>query len=129
MSSGSSSAHSPKPSQAIRSTTISVRVAGTARVRADTSGDLSPGRTVPRGALARAAASVLVELPLGPEDAERAEELPDGAVGVAARATPGELARPTLDQVEVVAMGRPSGEPRRHVRDRPQAEDTRPALG
>ena len=56
-------------------------------------------------ALARAGAATLVDLPFGAEDAERAQELADGAVRMAAGAATGELAGPALDPLEVVALG------------------------
>src|SRR5213078_506446 len=68
-------------------------------------------------------------VPFGAEDAERAEELADGAVRMAACATAGKLATPALDALEIVAL-RPAGrEPGRRVRDRAEAEHARSALG
>src|SRR5262245_39651891 len=94
----------PKPSQPIRSTTISLRTpVSVVRVRL-TSGDLL-SRTGPALGVARAAPVVLVELPLGAEDAQGAEELANGAVRMPARSAAGELARPALDAGEVVALG------------------------
>src|SRR6185369_143852 len=117
MSSGSSSAHIPKPSHAMRSTTSSVRAGPGPAGRS--------GRAVGRGrnvavischlfAIARrrdrsdpfprAGPPALVDLPLAAEDPEGAEELPDGAIGMATGAPSGELLRPALDPLEVVAF-------------------------
>src|SRR5437868_3770301 len=97
----------PKPSQAMRSTTrLTFEVSRLAwrarRFLVAMSGDLGhvtgrlpnqrPGRT-----LARAGAPSLVQLPLPPEDAERARKLANRPIGVAARPASRELLRPALD--------------------------------
>ena len=94
------------------------------------SGDPPPGPRQRRRPEARASRSARWwSSHSGAEDAERAQQLADGAVGWRQAPRPASCSRPALDPVEVVALGLAGGEPRRRVGDRPQAEDARPALG
>src|SRR5689334_21430253 len=78
----------------------------------------------------RARSGALVSLEILAEHTKGALEEADRAVGVLARAAAGKLPGPADEPGEVVAVGRLSGrQPRGRVRDRPQTEDARAALG
>lgn len=126
----------PNPSQAMRSMTSSVGCAADRAARPVRTLVMSrdPARvrlpaSACRGWPAGTGPPILVKLPLPAKDAERAEQLAGRPVRVTTRPATGELPRPALDPFKVGRLGDAPGDASRRVGDRPEPEDTRPALG